>query len=280
VTLTKKPEKNTIHRVTARREMLDIVKTCEAIEDRRFNPFLLDVRYALSILGRYFPHWKELEDHCLDAKALNHLSRVLRLQGSQLRFQSSSLYADPSFLEEKLPTLSTKKLAEVFAESWHPVVELEQVTVESVSEAITYWNTLAPIEERWKRFGIDGYVAPGSLEVDKLRGMGVKAQELFQESLLRLWRELLEKSRSNKVDYPSFVCRESFAETIERALLVSFLITYGYARMIQSKGAMWLIPNEKQKIERRPISLPISINHEVWSKWKESTEPSVSMETK
>lgn len=280
MTLTKKSEKNTIHRVAARREMLDIVKTCEAIEDRRFNPFLLDVRYALNILGRYFPHWEELEDHCLDAKALNHLSRVLRLQGSQLRFQSSSLYADPSFLEEKLPALSTKKLAEAFAGSWHPVVELEQLTVESASEAIKYWSTLAPIEERWRRFGMDGYVAPGSLEVDKLQGMGVQTQELFEEGLLRLWRQLLEESRNTKVNYQSFVCKESFAETIERALLVSFLITYGYARMVQSKGAMWLVPNEKQRIERRPVSLPISINHEVWSKWKESAEPSVSMETK
>lgn len=277
--MARRSERGTLHIAFARKDTIDIVKTCDAIEGRRFNPFLLDVKYALSILKKYFPHLKEFEDHCLDASALNHLSKVLRLQGSQLRFQSSSLYADPAFLEEKIPALSTKNLAQIFAESWHPIVELEQITEQSMSEATEYWNALAPIEERWKRLRLGESVLPGSLAGDKLSEMGIQAEELFGEKLLRLWRELREEAKDKTIGYQNFVCRESFPETVERALLVSFLVTYGYARISKSKGVLQLLPNKEQRIERRSVSLPISITQEVWSKWKEKPRSSGSTET-
>jgi len=278
--VAKRDGKKSVHTAAARKETLDIIKTCEAIENRRFNPFLLDVKYALGVLKKYFPDWKELEDHCLDANALNHLSRVLRLQGSQLRFQSSSLYADPAFLEEKLPALSTRHLAQIFVESWHPIVELEQITEQSMAEAITYWDALAPIEERWRRFDIGEYVGPRSLETGQLDEMGVRAKESFDEELMKLWRQLKTESLHGVVDYRDFVCRDSFPETVERAFLVSFLVTYGYARMVKSKGSILLLPNEERRIEQRPVSLPISITREVWSKWREEAKPDGSTETR
>lgn len=277
--MVKRADKASVHMASARKDILDVVKTCDAIEDRKFNPFLLDVRYALAILRKYFPHLKEFEDHCLDANALNHLSRVLRLQGSQLRFQSSSLYADPAFLEEKLPSLSTKNLAQMFAESWHPVIELEQITEQSVSEAIAYWNALSLLEERWKRFQVGGATLPSSLSANKLGELGIQTEELFKEGLIRLWKELSEKSHDKAVDYESFVCKDDFSETVERALKMSFLVTYGYARIIRSKDRMTILPNNEQRIERRPISFPISITREVWSKWRKEPEPNVSTET-
>lgn len=277
--MAKRADKASVHMASARKDILDVVKTCDAIEDRKFNPFLLDVRYALAILRKYFPHLKEFEDHCLDANALNHLSRVLRLQGSQLRFQSSSLYADPAFLEEKLPSLSTKNLAQMFAESWHPVTELEQITEQSVSEAIAYWNALSLLEERWKRFQVGGATLPRSLSANKLGELGIQTEELFKEGLIRLWKELSEKSHDKAVDYESFVCKDDFSETVERALKMSFLVTYGYARIIRSKDRMTILPNNEQRIERRPISFPISITREVWSKWRNEPEPNVSTET-
>ena len=48
--MAKKLERGKPHTAIARRDVLDIVKTCEAIEDRKFNPFLLDVKYALNTL--------------------------------------------------------------------------------------------------------------------------------------------------------------------------------------------------------------------------------------
>jgi len=278
--MAKKPERGKPHTAIARRDVIDIVKTCEAIENRKFNPFLLDVKYALNTLRKYLPHWKELDDHCLDAHALNRLSRVLRLQGSQLRFQSSSLYADPAFLEEKLAALSMKRLAEVFVESWHPIAELEQITEQSMTEAIAYWNVLAPVEERWRRFEMGSSTPPGSLETEDLDKIGVQAKETFEEALSKLWRQLKEDSSTGAVDYQDFICREDFLETIERAVQVSFLVTYGYARIVRSNGSMQLLPNEERKLGRHPVSLPISITREVWSKWREKRRPNASSATK
>ena len=278
--MAKKLERAKPHTAIARRDVIDIVKTCEAIEDRKFNPFLLDVRYALNTLRKYFPHWRELEDHCLDAHALNRLSRVLRLQGSQLRFQSSSLYADPAFLEEKLTALSVKRLAEIFVRGWHPIAELEQITEPSINEAIAYWNLLTPVEERWRRFEMGSSAPPGTLETDDLDRLGVRAKETFEERLSELWRQLKEESGTGAVNYQDFICREGFLETIERAVHVSFLLTYGYARMVRSNGSMQLLPNEERKLERHPVSLPVSITREVWSKWKERRKLNASSETK
>jgi len=278
--MAKKLERGKPHTAIARRDVIDIVKTCEAIENRKFNPFLLDVKYALNTLRKYLPHWKELDDHCLDAHALNRLSRVLRLQGSQLRFQSSSLYADPAFLEEKLTALSMKRLAEVFVESWHPIAELEQITEQSMTEAIAYWNVLAPVEERWRRFEMGSSTPPGSLETEDLDKIGVQAKETFEEALSKLWRQLKEDSSIGVVDYQDFICREDFLETIERAVQVSFLVTYGYARIVRSNGSMQLLPNEERKLGRHPVSLPISITREVWSNWREKRKPNASSATK
>ncbi len=274
--MAKKLERAKPHTAIARRDVIDIVKTCEAIEDRKFNPFLLDVRYALNTLRKYLPHWRELEDHCLDAHALNRLSRVLRLQGSQLRFQSSSLYADPAFLEEKLTALTVKRLAEILVTSWHPIAELEQITEPSMREAIAYWNVLAPIEERWRRFEMGSSAPPGFLESEDLDKIGVQAKETFEETLSKLWRQLKEESSTGVVDYQDFICREDFLETIERAVQVSFLVTYGYARMVGSNGAVQLLPNEERKLERHPVSFPVSITREVWSKWREKRKLNAS----
>ena len=278
--MAKKLERGKPHTAIARRDVIDIVKTCEAIEDRKFNPFLLDVKYALNTLRKYLPHWKELDDHCLDAHALNRLSRVLRLQGSQLRFQSSSLYADPAFLEEKLTALSMKRLAEVFVESWHPIAELEQITEQSMTEAVAYWNALAPVEERWRRFEMGSSTPPRSLETEDLDKIGVQAKETFEEALSKLWRQLKEDSSTGAVDYQDFICRENFLETVERAVQVSFLVTYGYAGIVRSNGVMQLLPNEERKLGRHPVSLPISITREAWSKWREKREPNASSATK
>ena len=278
--MAKKLERGKPHTATARRDVIDIVKTCEAIEDRKFNPFLLDVKYALNTLRKYFPHWRELEDHCLDALALNRLSRVLRLQGSQLRFQSSSLYADPAFLEEKLKALSVKRLAEILVESWHPIAELEQITEPSVREAIAYWNVLAPIEERWRRFEVGASAPPRFLESEDLDKIGVQAIETFEETLSKLLTQLKEKSSVGAVDYQDFICGEDFLQTVERAVQVSFLVTYGYARIVRSDGSMQLLPNEERKLERHPVSFPVSITREVWSKWREKRKLNASSETK
>src|SRR5207248_9244992 len=104
------------------------IQTCNSIESRQFNPFLLDVSEALRIIRRHSESWQTLQDNLLDMRAITSLARVVGLQRANLRFQSSSLFVDPGMVKQTIGSMSREQLAELFLLSWHPVVELEQLT--------------------------------------------------------------------------------------------------------------------------------------------------------
>jgi hypothetical protein len=248
-----------------RKELKEIVRTCEAISERKFNPFFLDVKLGVETLRRYFPFWEGFDDHCLDAHTINRLSEVVRLQNTQLRFQSSALYTDPEFLARKIERMSEKRLGEVFLQSWHPLAELEQLTSEAIALAINYWNLLLPIQERWKRREYLRGKDPNKADEGTLSGLGIHGVE-FGKQILELWQELrvLHDSKKEPVEYWSFVRKPDYQETVRRAYLVSFLVTYGYAKLQSENSQLTLVPHEKpmEKVAPGAVSFPIPIPKE------------------
>lgn len=245
-----------------RKELKEVIETCDAIERRKFNPFFLDVKLGVETLREYFPLWAEFQDNCLDAHALNRLSEVVRLQNTQLKFQSSALYAEPEFVAKKFQRMSEKRLAEVFLQSWHPIAELEQLTNEAVSAGLDYWNLLLPIQERWKRRDYSRGKNPESADSNTLAGLGIHGEE-FEASLIRLWKELVElhKAENAPLDYWKFVKMANHQETVHRAYFVSFLVTYGFAKMQLEGEHITLLPIEQptNKAAEGGISVPIAI---------------------
>ncbi len=262
MTLTKVTKRSRTILGTGRKELQEIIETCDAISERKFNPFFLDVKLGVDTLRRYFPRWVTFQDHCLDVHTLNRLSEVVRLQNTQLKFQSSALYADPEFVARKIQHMSEKRLAEVFLQSWHPIAELEQLTNEVVLEAIEYWNNLLPIAERWKSREYLSGKQPASVDSSTLTGLGIHGVE-FTERLTSMWQELhqLYVSSQRPVDYWNFVRTSSYQETVLRAYFVSFLVTYGYTKLHIDGNKMMLIPLDKptEKPILGAVSLPISI---------------------
>ncbi len=250
---------------SGRKELREIIETCESISERKFNPFFLDVKLGVETLRQYFPIWEGFQDHCLDAHAINRLSEVVRLQNTQLKFQSSALYADPEFVTRKVERMSEKRLAEVFLQSWHPVTELEQLTNGVVSDAIDYWNLLLPIAERWKRKEFSPGDQPETTDSNALPDLGIQGKE-FREQLIELWNELRQeyKVEGKPTDYWKFVKRASYQETVHRAYYVSFLVTYGYAKLQLDGEQMTLIPNDQplEKTAVGAVSFPIPIPRE------------------
>jgi hypothetical protein len=66
---------------------------------------------------------------------------------------------------------------------------------------------------------------------------------------------------------------ETFEETVHRAFLTSFLVTYGYATLevYPLEDEIFIKPFEKQQkrmSRQQLVSLPIAITHEEWEKWK------------
>ena len=222
----------------------------------------MDVKLGVETLRQYYPVWETFEDHCLDAHTINRLSEVVRLQNTQLKFQSSVLYADPEFIARKVERMSEKRLAEVFLQSWHPVTELEQLTDVVVSDALEYWNLLLPISERWKRRDSPEGKRPETTSSDTLAELGIHGKE-FGKQLIEMWNDLRQLYNVEKkpVDYWKFVKRSSYQETVQRAYHVSFLVTYGYATIQTDGDQMVLVPNDEpsEKTASGAVSFPVAI---------------------
>jgi hypothetical protein len=250
---------------SGRKELKEIIETCNSISERKFNPFFLDVKLGVDTLRQYFPFWETFEDHCLDAHTINRLSEVVRLQNTQLKFQSSALYADPEFVFRKVERMSEKRLAEVFLQSWHPITELEQLTEGLVADALDYWNLLLPIEERWKRREFSQGNRPETTDSEALSGLGIQGKE-FGKHLISLWNDLRQMYEVGKrpIDYWKFVKAGSYQETVQRAYYVSFLVTYGYAMLQHDGDQMFLVPNKEpsEKAASGAVSFPIPIPRE------------------
>ena len=254
-----------VSRSSGRRELDELIQTCISIENRRFNPFLLDISEALSIIRRHSNKLRTLEDHLLDMRAITSVARVVGLQSADLRFQSSALYVDPSMVKEKLDSLSREQLAEFLLLSWHPIVELEQLTLASTKEAKEFWEKMLSFFDRRKRLHLGPFEGPGSTDLGELARMRVVEEKAYTRKMQDLWKELKNSAeKDERVDYWDFISGSDFAQTIARAQLVSFLVSYGYANLLRKGNSIFLVPKAKPDPhpEGSPLSFPIPITKE------------------
>src|SRR3989442_6676681 len=120
--------------------------------------------------------------------------------------------------------------------SWHPIVELEQLTLASTKEAKEFWERMLSFFERRKRLHLGPFVSADAADFGELARMRVVEEKAYTRKMQDLWKELKESAKKEeRVDYWNFVRGSDFAETIALAQLVSFLVPYGYANL-QRKG--------------------------------------------
>jgi hypothetical protein len=260
-----------VRRSSGRRELEELIQTCISIENRRFNPFLLDITEALNIIRRHSNQLRTLDDHLLDMRAITSLARVVGLQSANLRFQSSALYVDPGMVRQKLDSLSREQLAEFLLLSWHPIVELEQLTLGSTKEAKEFWERMLSFFERRKRLHLGPFVIPETTDLGELARMRVVEEKAYTRKMQDLWKELKESAgEDNSVDYWTFIRTSEFAQTINRAQLVSFLVSYGYANLQRKGNSIFLVPKATPDphLEGSPLSFPITMTKEAldWAK--------------
>jgi hypothetical protein len=261
---------------TGREKLTRIIETCKSVEERSLDPFLIDINENINQVKEYFPEWTIPEDLCLDAETIHHLASVIKLQSEWVKHRSTSLYTDPFLLEEKLTNLPKEQIIKTFVQAWHPVIELEQISLHSLAEAITYWMNLLPMNERWKEAS-PAEVETGSATREELVQERILRDKAFSEELENFWRELKsrveEKGENGRIRYWDFVGAETYEETVQRAFMTSFLITYGYAtlQVYPLEEEMFIKPREKPatKISKEQlVSIPIPVSVEDWTRWK------------
>lgn len=259
-----------------REKLQRIIETCKSISGRSLDPFLVDIKESISIAREYLPEWEIPEDLCLDAETIHQIASVIKLQSEWVRHRSTSLYTDPFLLQEKLVRMPKEQVVETFLKAWHPTIELEQISLHSLAEAVRYWEGLLPLKERWKEFS-SAETERGLATREELVQQRVLREKAFSEELDIFWQQLKEKVKEKgaegKIQYWDFVGAETYEETVDRAFMTSFLITYGYATLEihPLEEEMFIKPYEKPETKignKQLISIPIAVAVEDWARWK------------
>jgi len=252
-----------------------IIDLCRSVEERGLDPFLVDIDDVLAIVHEYFPEWESLDEFSLDADAINRLASVIKLQSDWVRHRSTSLYTDPFLIEEKLRRLSRENIASLFLNVWHPIVELEQISSYGLIEAVKYWQSLLPLDERWTKTGVMK-TELGAATREELIKQRIIAEKAFTEELEALWLELRQKvGNGEKISYWDFIGADTYEETSKRAYMTSFLVTYGYAtfEVHRLEEEIFIIPFKKPHSlvgKKQVVSVPVSVGLEEWKRWREN----------
>lgn len=258
-----------------------IIEMCLAIENHQADPFSLNVDDIIGVVKMYFPLWDRPEELKLDAEALHHLASVIKLQSEWVKQRSTSLYTDPFLLEEKIRQTSKMGMVEVFASAWNPIVYSEKLTLPAIAQGLLYWNALAPLGDRWSDIGVSA-VETGSVSRDELVKARVLSDREFGEELECYWHELklkvAEKGQDGKIGYWDFIGADTYEETVQRAFLTAFLVTYGYATLEidRLEETITIIPYNslrREPLSMQSASVPIAISLEDYQKWKEGKQP-------
>jgi hypothetical protein len=261
---------------TGREKLQRVIEMCLAVEAHAVDPFLLEVDDVIKVVKEYFPNWEKPEDLNLDAETIHHLASVVKLQSEWVKHRSTSLYSDPFLLEEKITQTPKEAMLGVFLQAWDPIVEMEQISLHSLKEALRYWESLVPLSKRWKELAAIE-VGTGTATRDELIKQRVLSDKVFSEELEAFWLELKEnvakKGVEQKLLYWDFVGADTYEETVQRAFLTSFLITYGYATLeiYPLEEQTFIKPFEKPLAiigTQQSVSIPIAVSHESWQKWK------------
>ncbi|MGD6851467.1 MAG: hypothetical protein ACQCN6_05325 [Candidatus Bathyarchaeia archaeon] len=258
-----------------------IIEMCIAIENHQVDPFTFNVDEIIGVVKEYFPHWDHPDELKLDAETLHHLATVIKIQSEWVKQRSTSLYTDPFLLEEKIRQISKQGMVDVFASAWTPLVEFEQLSLQSLAQGLLYWDALAPLGDRWKDIDVSA-VEMGQVSRDELVKQRVLSDKEFSEELEAYWQELkvkvAEKGADGKISYWDFIGADTYEETVQRAFLTSFLVTYGYATLEidRLEETVAIIPYEnprEQLFSVQSTSVPIAVSVEDWQKWKEGKQP-------
>jgi len=224
-------------------EVLDtitkIITSCKNVEERSSDPFAIDVVEGIELLRKVLPMLKNIEELSLDGEAFYRLVVILGLQEVSLRNRASSLYSDPFLVNIKLKAASIEGLAEAFLRSWRPVASSECINYEMLRESYAYWNGLRRISLR----GVGERAQEKGIEA--LEEMGLLEEQDIMTSVLKEYEEL--KSLKEEISYEDFIAANEVDERLDRAIILSYLITFGYVdvRIDPISSKIWLKAKEK-----------------------------------
>jgi len=239
-----------------------IIELCRQTETSGADPFAVDVINLLGKLKIMLSEWRTVPQLAKDAEAMYRIAMLIRLQEEVVKHRSSLLYTDPLLVELKVLASGEGDLARAFLRAWRPIVAQQQLNLEQLRLAYEYWSNL----RRLRLDEYDGSRMPSSFNMEQLKSMGVLGDEVPSDVLEEMHAELLKRSSEGRMNYWEFVSDGDFTVLVKRAVLVSFLVTLGYAELeIEPlENRIWLKPKGTAEIPKvaEKKSLVVSLRHE------------------
>ncbi|HUV79355.1 MAG TPA: hypothetical protein VMW40_00785 [Candidatus Bathyarchaeia archaeon] len=251
-------------------ELFQLLNFCKTIQADGTDPFDLDVKKFLETLKHYHKKWKSLDDLLLDAEAIAELAKIIELQGKWIKDRSSSFYIDPVLLELKLKMLEPQQLATAFFKSWHPIISLDRITPQRLTEGLAYWNALLPLGERTDEFPLPSAVK-STFDIEDLIALNILSKTEFDDSIRAVLNELEERG---KIDYHDFIYDDAFETSVKKAYLTSYLVSEGKAELDINplEEEVFISPsnnNVNTPAAHTPSrSIPVSLSYEDWLRWR------------
>jgi len=255
-----------------RDELEGVISLCRAVQAGSGEPFAVDIDYMLEVIRRYYPETDSLQDFCTDAAAIRGLSEVLQSQNNWIQHQSTTLYKDPFLLNQQIMKMDISAIADSFLRSWHPMVQMEQLSAKTLAGSLGYWTDLIPLAERWKVSDVE-MVDAGTATMDEARALGYIPEEGFVDIIEGFWHELEARAGAGgKIAYWDWIGADTYEETLRRAYLTVFMVGYGYANVKADRieETVEVIHNVEPHPDpgQAKVSVPTLIDYEEWKQWR------------
>ncbi|MCR6668875.1 MAG: hypothetical protein NDF51_02645 [archaeon YNP-WB-040] len=242
-----------------------IISTCERVLRRGVDPFTIEVERYIKYLRDFLSQSSSTEDLVLDLEALEALSRVVEFQGRWVRDKSSKLYFDPLIIEAKVKSLSLSDLAHVLCQAMRPIASVSLISRMGFEEAAKYWVNLPPLRGRW------GRLPPQTSTIESISFEDLIRERLalkgsFSEMIEEFWGRVKEASKGGKIYYWNFIKSNSFEESVLKAYMLSYLVSYGYVGLDYDPKVddYLIIPYEEKVQVSGSNSIAISISYDEW----------------
>ncbi len=256
-----------------KRDELDgVISLCRAVQAGSVEPFAVDIDYMLEVIRRYYPETTSLQDFCTDAAAIKGLTNVLQSQNDWIQHQSTTLYKDPFLLNQQIHHMDISAIADSLLRSWHPMVQMEQLSASTLAGSLGYWTDLIPLAERWKESNLQ-LIDAGIATMDEARALGYLSEEGFVDIIESFWRELGERvGKGGRITYWDWIGADTYEETVNRSYLTVFLVGYGYAYIESDRFGekVEIIHNPEPRLEsgQAKVSIPTLVDYEEWKIWR------------
>lgn len=233
-------------------ELQDLIEELDKILKENKNILEVDLEEKIRKFEDLLSKEVDLRKINLGSEVIQRFATILFEKTKTLRIRSGILYIDPFLIKLAILGSSTEKLARAFIESWRPVVGRDTINPFLLRDAMRYWNSITKYEIGREE---------GKTQTGIIGGVDLLSQREIEEEMKKMIEEL--EKKGGKETYENLIQSEDFSEKIAKAVTISFMITYGYVKVIKEplKGRIWIVKrNESENIKsKNPESFVIVV---------------------